>query len=317
MNTATLHKNINALLAPILIPPTRALIRYGPNGAAQRWLWNTVCRRLQGKSHPFEVGTRFGFRFAGDTVDLISSYIYYFGVWEPAISDWVYSLPLKGRTIIDVGAHWGWYSLLGARCVGPSGRVVAVEASPITFAKLDRNISINGQENVRLVNAAAWNTVSELRLYPGKTGDTGTTTVVPEFTNLGYTTSQAATAVIPAAPLSNLLLPEEVANAALVKIDVEGAEQQVLEGLAPLFPDFPDDTRFIIEITPEVLNASNRTSQDFLRVFTDHGFRPYVIRNEYNAEFYFDTIEQGSAKPTASNGVITRQTDLILSRLPL
>ncbi len=309
---------LKGLMALLLIPPTRAFVRYGPDGAVKRLLWNGVCRRLQGRPHRFAVRTRYGFRFAGNTADWISSHIYYFGVWEPVISQWVYSLRLRGRTIIDVGAHCGWYSLMGAQCVGAEGHVVAIEASPCTFSELSHNIALSGNDNVRLINVAAWNTASELRLFPGGRGDAGKTTVISKFADLAHTTKDvAANVTISAAPLSSLLLPREVATAALIKIDVEGAEPEVIEGLAPMLQYLPEDVRFIIEVNPETLNASNRTAGDFLRFFKDSGFRPYVIKNEYDTEFYLDARQHVFARPVAFEGDLTQPSDLVFSRLPL
>jgi len=310
-------KELKTLIAPFLIPITRAGVRYG-RGPTQRALWNTVGRRIQSRYHPFDVKTRFGFRFAGNTEDLVASYIYYFGIWEPAITEWICSLPLLGRTVVDVGAHYGWYSLLGARCVGKTGRVIAIEASPTTFGCLRHNIAINSETNIRLVNAAAWNSTKELRLFLGPKDNTGITTVVSEFSGLTQRArSQTSAISVQAAPISMLLRPEEVATTGLVKIDVEGAEQEVAEGLEPLLAHFPEDVLFILEVTPQVLGGSNRTVEELLRIFTDRGFVPYVIRNEYKPEFYFECIECGYPRPVELQAPITKQADIILSRVQL
>jgi FkbM family methyltransferase len=244
--------------------------------------------------------------------------VYYFGVWEPVISEWIYSLPLRGRTIVDIGAHCGWYSLMGARCVGIGGHVVAIEASPSTFAELTHNIALSGNDNIRPINAAAWNTVTELRLFPGGQGDAGKTTVVSEFADLKHTTKDvAANVTVSAAPLSSLLLPREVATAALIKIDVEGAEPEVVEGLADISQHLPEDVRFIIEVTPETLNTSNGARCDLFRFFKDRGYRSYVIENDYDTEFYLDAKRPVFAQSAQFEGKLTRQADLVFSRLPL
>src|SRR5450756_370295 len=105
MNLNRLQREVKSIAVPFLIPPTRAFVRYGVNDLARRSLWNHVCKRIRSRFHPFEVQTRFGFRFAGNTEETVASYVYYFGVWEPVISQWICSLPLRGRTVIDVGAH--------------------------------------------------------------------------------------------------------------------------------------------------------------------------------------------------------------------
>jgi FkbM family methyltransferase len=203
---------------------------------------------------------------------------------------------------------------MGARCVGAEGNVVAIEASPVTFDKLTHNIALNRNKNIRPINMAAWNMFAELRLFRGTDNDSGKNTVAPEFDNLQNMAKHAATDIVTkAAPLSGLLLPKEIATAALIKIDVEGAEQQVIEGLAPVFQHLPQDVRFVTELNP----GPNRTTEDFLRFFADRGFKAYVIKNEYDSDFYLDARQQRPVKPAALLEEITKQTDLIFSRLPL
>ncbi|WP_116126017.1 FkbM family methyltransferase [Lewinella sp. IMCC34183] len=55
----------------------------------------------------------------------------------------------RGNSFLDVGAHYGYFSLLAARRFGGGGRVVALEASPTTFATL--------ASNVRPAGVEAWN----------------------------------------------------------------------------------------------------------------------------------------------------------------
>lgn len=60
----------------------------------------------------------------------------------------------KGDVVVDVGAGVGEQTLSFSELAGPSGRVVAVEAQPSTFAKLERICRINGVRNVELIHAA-------------------------------------------------------------------------------------------------------------------------------------------------------------------
>lgn len=65
--------------------------------------------------------------------------------------------PLReGDVLIDVGANVGYYTVLGSKRVGPTGRVVAIEPIPSTIALLKRNIAANGCHNVDVVEMAVW-----------------------------------------------------------------------------------------------------------------------------------------------------------------
>jgi hypothetical protein len=59
-----------------------------------------------------------------------------------------------GGVYYDLGANIGFFSLLAARLVGPTGHVVAFEPSPVNAAQLQRNIDLNGFTNITLVEAA-------------------------------------------------------------------------------------------------------------------------------------------------------------------
>lgn len=54
----------------------------------------------------------------------------------------------KGDTVLDLGAHIGYYTLLAAKLVGEKGKVFAFEPEPTNFALLKKNIKINNHQNV-------------------------------------------------------------------------------------------------------------------------------------------------------------------------
>jgi len=76
------------------------------------------------------------------------------GTWGPAEQKLLATHLRPGGVFYDLGAHIGFFSLLAARLVGPTGRVVAFEPSPSNAAQLERNIDLNGFTNVTLVEAA-------------------------------------------------------------------------------------------------------------------------------------------------------------------
>lgn len=119
-------------------------------------------------------------------------------------------------TVIDVGAHAGYYTLLGARLVGASGLVVAFEPSPRNCVFLRRHVALNGCGNVRVEEAAAWGVTGAARFRAG-TG-TGTGRIDEEGEREVRTVR-----------LDDYCAAAGVAPSVL-KIDVEGAELEVLRG---------------------------------------------------------------------------------------
>jgi hypothetical protein len=77
------------------------------------------------------------------------------GHYEPQETCLLRTLLGQGGTFMDVGANWGYFSLLAAEQVGASGRVVSVEADPRMFSILKRNVEMNALPQVTLVPAAA------------------------------------------------------------------------------------------------------------------------------------------------------------------
>src|SRR6476619_7171728 len=77
-----------------------------------------------------ETRTERGGRIFVSGQDVIQRYIYSFGVWEPALTNFVKTRLRAGDTFIDVGANIGYYALLASGLVGASGTVVSIEASP-------------------------------------------------------------------------------------------------------------------------------------------------------------------------------------------
>ena len=74
---------------------------------------------------------------------------------------------LRPRDVfVDVGANWGYFTLLGAHLVGPHGRVLGVEADPHACRALERNIARNRLQRVDIVHAAASDARGRLSFEP-------------------------------------------------------------------------------------------------------------------------------------------------------
>lgn len=294
--------------AGLLIPPCAYAVRH-PHWPGRRMLWNCLCQPyLAWRPHDFQIRTGLGFTFAGNTTDMIPRYVYYFGTWEPAITTMVRSFDMKGRTFIDVGANHGWYSLVASRLVGPTGRVVAIEASPSVMPSLERNLQLNRCSNVRVLNTAAWKEDTELELYVGPADNIGATTTNARLAEAAKAPGETHRVV--AAPLSALLSSEEVRTAAAVKIDVEGAEAEVVAGMIDLLSQFPADVKILMELTPDGAHSQGWV----LATMRQAGFRAFRLTNEYHPNFYLNPPVQTSHELT---GPLNEMADVMFSRQPL
>jgi FkbM family methyltransferase len=245
----------------------------------------------------------FGGRFSGNTRELLQQYIYYFGMWEPYLTRWVSQRLVPGDTFIDVGANIGYFSLLASRLVGPSGRVVAIEASPKTFHQLEGNVALNHAGNIRTVNMAASDSKGVAKLFGGPESHIGLATIVEEWAD---THGRSFECEVETAPLSAILQPNEIQSTRLMKIDVEGAEWSVLSGMRPLLNEGRPDLEIMVEL-------SHEDSPKVIEMFSDAGFYPYTIENDYTADGYLPPYSE--KRPVRMRGPIDQPlTDAIFSR---
>lgn len=247
----------------------------------------------------------FGAKMQGTTEEIIQRYIYYFGVWEPNLSEFISSRLLgeQNRTFIDVGANIGYFTLMASYCM-PKGRIVAIEAAPSIFSQLLQNVDLNHCENVRLVQAAATDCTRDVKLFPAPTADQGRTTILDNRFGVSPILVQGK-------PLNQLLTSEEILTTRLVKIDVEGAELEVVAGLAPLLESFPKDTEFVVEFTPD--ESQVQKCQDFFSTFEGSGFLAYALENDYDPDAYIYERRQKFLRRV--NEVPKSQTDIVFSRI--
>ncbi len=159
-----------------------------------------------------------------------------------------------GMTVVDIGAHIGFYTLLAARLVGPTGKVYAFEPHPQNFALLKENIELNGYWNVTAVNKAVTNRSGLVKLFAGVHSSQ------PSLFRDTFTTVPRV--VVETTTLDDFF--EEVGwpEIDLIKIDVEGAEPYVLQGARKLIKRV--GLKLIVELNPARLKAGRWTAEAFL-----------------------------------------------------
>jgi len=160
---------------------------------------------------------------------------------EPRTWKIIRSLIRKGDVFVDVGAHVGTYTIPVAKIVGSNGIVVALEPSPFNYQILRRNVEINELRNCILINKAAWSKRAKLQFYY-TTQATGISSLFPEWTKYH--------------PLDDILKEvPPIDRIRVLKIDVEGAEVEVLKG-----------AREVLKITDYVIFEAVKTLEPCLRL---------------------------------------------------
>lgn len=173
-----------------------------------------------------------------------------------------------GAVVVDVGAHVGYYTLLSWPQVAPTGAVHAVEPAPANLAVLRANLQRWPQARVTVhpCAAGAANGVGELLITPF--GDTNSFFAHP-----------LAAAVerrqVPIVPLDQLVPPP----VDLVKIDVEGAELEVLAGMKGLLAASPG-AALVVEWNPACLRAAGHPPEELPATLVELGFAVTVLDEE-------------------------------------
>ena len=175
--------------------------------------------------------------------------------------------PKNGDIVIDVGAHIGPYTLKASKWVGLNGKVVAIEASPDNFDILNRNIQLNKLTNVIALNYAAYSKQDKIKLYlPSKEEKSSYTKYNTIMTERVH--NEKKFVEIDANTLDYLLQSNGIKHEVnWIKIDVEGAEYEVLKGAKNIISKSNN-----ISLLVEIHNLSENTNlnepiKEFLNLY--------------------------------------------------
>ncbi len=146
--------------------------------------------------------------------------------YQQASLDFVRQHLPAGGTFVDLGANVGQYTLVGAESVGPSGRVVAVEATPNPMRRLRTNAELSGfAGRIAFFACAAGDWDGELR-FSVNAGDTALSRA-----------DEAGGVVVPMKSLATIVREAGLPHINVLKIDVEGMEDRVLSAFFDAAPE--------------------------------------------------------------------------------
>jgi FkbM family methyltransferase len=177
--------------------------------------------------------------------DHVGRALYFFGDLDPKVT-WVIKRLLKpGDLALDIGANFGFLTLLMSKLVGPQGAVHAFEPNPILCNILKTTYAHNCATNVTLHAVALGASTAEMELHVPKDNFGGASLVRKPV-------QSAHILKVPVIKLDDVIFREPISRLALIKLDVEGFELEVLKGAQ----------RVLREFHPIVLFESNEQSND-------------------------------------------------------
>ena len=157
------------------------------------------------------------------------------GIGEPQVQQALLDHLRPGMTFYDLGANIGYFSLLAAHLVGPSGRVVSFEADPENALRLRENLASNNYLHALVEQKAVWSQSGPLsfdRVDSSTSPDRGLGHVAAPSDGYAH-----APSVSDQIPVEGVSLDDYTSSHPLpdfLKCDVEGAEGAVFEGAARL-----------------------------------------------------------------------------------
>ncbi len=209
------------------------------------------------------------FKLLVDTRDMsLGPHLLLDGYWDLPNTEIFNKLIKPGMTVMDVGANYGYFTLLAADLVGPQGCVYAIEADPRNYSILEKNVSVNGfTDRTQTYQVAALNERKKVQLHrhPNYLGGN---TLFPSREK--SRTGKHVT--VPGVPIDDIIQgPVDV-----MKIYTEGAEPLVFEGMVGVITRSPK-LKIIMEFAPPMIQGGGTDPAAFLRRIRELGFRPYLI----------------------------------------
>lgn len=177
--------------------------------------------------------------------------------------------------IIDVGANEGQFAL-SARRYFPDSRIISFEPDPITFQKLQNNLS--GHKQVQAYNYALGDSIGNLPFYRNK--DSQTSSILPGINNhSNFKHSKQNIINVEVKPLEEFLKNELLHKSVLLKLDVQGYEKKVLEGCGALI----NQIEFILlEVSFKKSYQGEPSFDELNSLLRENGFRLLMPLNFLN-----------------------------------
>jgi FkbM family methyltransferase len=238
----------------------------------------TVLRRLPASELTERIALWWGYRFRPALsvvrlrsgaliqtthVDHLQLLLYYLGSFEPHCIDAMREHVKPGDTILDVGANIGLFTIEGAKAIGPSGNVIAIEAAPSHANSVRTSARLNKMSNVEVVAVAVGDS------------DGVATLTLPRDTNFGMFTlgnvEGDESFDVPVRRIDDIVAGRKVD---FIKMDIEGSEYRALVGAEQTLKSRPP---ILIELNEAALNACGSSARQVKEFLFVRGYKGRIV----------------------------------------
>ena len=190
--------------------------------------------------------------------------------------------PTKGDTVVDLGAYLGRYTLTSSNLVGENGKVIAIEGDPSHYEMLDKNLKLNKVSNVTAISCMVGS--KDMHLIVGS--EDNYLEVVSKDMHTNYQDdsykefdetgrAKIGNTIVNLNTLDDLLIKQHgISEVNWIKIDVEGAELEVLKGAHDILSN-SKRIKLLIEI-----HGVNKLYKPIVEILNLHNFKIIFEKDE-------------------------------------
>jgi FkbM family methyltransferase len=267
---------------PLFAKEIFVMLAGGPGVLVRPDGWTLKALGIESDETPVEsdYGTRF---VAGQDSSKLTSFLRFRGAVEPVLSEFILRHVQEGDICIDAGANIGYFSLLCAQRVTPSGKVIAIEPAPDNVRRLRANLDLNGAADiVHVIESACARQKGEIKLYlhvhngewcrlsPPAKGDWDRRLM-----------GKSWTPVTVAADTLVSIAGADAQRVSFIKIDVEGAETAI----TPQIPAGFSHPNLVValEVRAQIEATLMPFQQQGFYVYDMHGDHPWLFERKVPA----------------------------------
>ncbi len=193
--------------------------------------------------------------------------------YEPEVSSFFRKVLKEGDNVIDVGANFGFFTVLAKNLVG-AGKITAFEPETNTFKMLKENM--NGNENVSLINSAVGDENKNIELYFNLDNDGGHSLWNPSKHPMNKNCQKHEPII---ETVKMVTLDSQIGYAPkLIKIDTEGCELKVLKGAERILREHKPYV--VCEVNKFALKEMGTGQKELAEYMGGLGYRAYTLPEE-------------------------------------
>lgn len=196
--------------------------------------------------------------------------------YEPDVTQIMLRTIKPGDFVLDIGANIGFFTVLMAKLVGPTGRVWAFECNPAVENKLRNNLDKNQLLNVQVFNRPLWCRDEPVEFWANLDSSGGSALWDPGLCDENRLSREHPVKFnMQGVTLDSLMKTQENAPS-LIKIDIEGAEPAVMRGAQTLLERTDYPTMIISELNPFGMKQMGETTESYRDFMFDRGYELFL-----------------------------------------